>query len=351
MNTCITLGSQNEIMSTEQVTIKDIAKKLNVSPSTVSRALRDNPEISETTKDAVRKLAEELNYQPNSVAMSLRQKKTYTIGVVVPEIVHYFFSSVISGIEEVVYENNFQVILCQSNEKYEQEMMNIKTLSRSRVDGVLISYAKETKNFDHFLTLMDQGMPIVFYDRAPQSLAADSVIVDDFGGAYQATKHLIETGCKKIAHFGGPTHLEIHSERFNGYRKALEEHGCQIEESLVVEADSFKSAYKTIHKLLEKGVNFDGVFAINDLTAVGAMKALKSKGLRIPEDIAVVGFGDDSTLTEMVDPPLSSVIQPGFEMGIKAAQLLLDKINGKSSSGTQTLKLDTALRVRKSSRK
>ena len=338
-------------MSTEQVTIKDIAKRLNVAPSTVSRALRDNPEIGKATKEAVRKLAKELNYQPNSVAMSLREKKTYTIGVVVPEIVHYFFSSVISGIEEVVYDNKFQVILCQSNEKYEQERMNIKTLSRSRVDGILVSYAKETKLFDHFLALREKGMPIVFYDRSPQSLMFDNVIVDDFGGAYQATRHLIEEGCQRIAHFGGPLHLQIHSERYKGYRKALEEHNVIVDDDLVLEADNFKSAYKTVHKLLEKGVEFDGVFAINDLTAVGTMKGLKSKGLTIPDDVAVVGFGDDSTLTEMVDPPLTSVIQPGFEMGIKATQLLLDKINGKGCDEAQTVKLDTSLRIRKSSKR
>lgn len=338
-------------MSTEQVTIKDIAKKLNVAPSTVSRALRDNPEIGEATKKAVRALAKELNYQPNSVAMSLRENKTYTIGVVVPEIVHYFFSSVISGIEEVVYDNKFQVILCQSNEKYEQEMMNIKTLSRSRVDGILVSYAKQTKVFDHFLALREKGMPIVFYDRSPHALNFDNIIVDDFGGAYEATKHLIDEGCERIAHFGGPLHLKIHSERYKGYREAMEEQGLTVEENLVVEADNFKSAYKTIHRLLERGVKFDGVFAINDLTAVGAMKGLKSNGLSIPKDVAVVGFGDDSTLTEMVDPPLTSVFQPGFEMGIKAARLLLDKINGKSSVEAQTLKLDTSLRIRKSSKR
>ncbi len=336
-------------MSTEQVTIKDIAKKLNVSPSTVSRALRDNPEIGVATKEAVRKLAKELNYQPNSVAMSLRQKKTYTIGVVVPEIVHYFFSSVISGIEEVVYENNFQVILCQSNEKYQHEMMNIKTLTRSRVDGILISYAKETKSFDHFLALKEKGIPVVFYDRLPESLPFDSVIVDDFGGAYKATKHLIEQGCRKIAHFGGPLHLNIHMERYNGYLQAMRDCGIGAEKELVLEADSFKGAYKAVHKLLDDKVQFDGVFAVNDLTAVGAMKALKSNGLSIPGDVAVVGFGDDTTLSEMVDPTLSSVLQPGYDMGVKATQLLLDRINGNNIEDIQTLKLDTALRIRRSS--
>jgi DNA-binding LacI/PurR family transcriptional regulator len=337
-------------MSSEQVTIKDIARKLNVSPSTVSRALRDNPEIGEATKKAVQELAKELNYQPNSVAMSLRQKKTYTIGVIVPEIVHYFFSSVISGIEEVVYDNNFQVILCQSNEKYNQELMNIKTLAQSQVDGILISFAKETKNFDHLYGLKDKGIPVVCYDRSVDSQTIDSVIVDDFGGAYKATKHLIEEGCKKIAHFRGPLHLRIHQDRYNGYLKAQQDLGVAIDPDLTVEADSFKSGYKAVHRLLDKKLDFDGIFSVNDLTAVGAMKGIKSRGLQIPGDVAVVGFGDDSTLSEMVDPALSSVVQPGFDMGIAATQLLLKKING-NHDGPQFIQLKTSLKIRESSRK
>lgn len=338
-------------MSLEQVTIKDIARKLNVSPSTVSRALRDNPEIGEATRKAVQNLARELNYQPNSVAMSLRQKKTYTIGVIVPEIVHYFFSSVISGIEEVVYDNNFQVILCQSNENYNQELMNIKTLARSQVDGILISFAKQTKNFEHLHKLKDKGIPVVFYDRSVDSLIFDNVVVDDFGGAYKATKHLIEEGCEKIAHFSGPLHLKIHRDRYNGYLRAQQDLGVAVDPGLTIEADNFKQGYKAVHKLLDHELDFDGIFAVNDLTAVGAMKGIKSRGLQIPGDVAVVGFGDDSTLSEMVDPTLSSVVQPGFDMGITAAKLLLEKINGGHEGAPQLVQLETSLKIRASSRK
>lgn len=336
-------------MSSEQVTIKDIARRLNVSPSTVSRALRDHPEIGEATKIAVRKLARELNYQPNTLAMGLRQKKSFTIGVVVPEIVHYFFSSVISGIEEIAYNHNFQVILCQSNEKYTQEMMNIKTLSMSQVDGILISFSKETHDFSHLLDLKEKGFPVVFYDRAVEALNFDSVEVDDFGGAYVATRHLIDEGCSRIAHFMGPLHLKIHSERCNGYKKAQKDMAIKLHDELMVEADSFKSAYRAVHKLLDQGIVFDGIFAVNDLTAVGAMKALKSKGIKIPTEVAVVGFGDDTTLSEMVDPTLSSVSQPGFEMGKRATKLLLDKINGVEEQLPKNISLDTHLRVRQSS--
>jgi len=336
-------------MPPDQVTLKDIAKKLNVSPSTVSRALRDNPEIGAATKEAVRNLAEELNYQPNSVALSLRKRKTFTIGVIVPEIVHYFFSSVISGIEDVAYSNSYQVILCQSNEKYDHEVRNIKTLAQSQVDGILISYSKESMDFKHIEEIKNKGIPVVLYDRKIDTLNLPSVIVDDFGGAFEATKHLLERGCKNIVHFNGPLHVNIHAERFRGYKNALNSHGIKIDDNLIVEADNFKSAYKAVHKLYEKNIVFDGVFCVNDLTAVGSMKAIKSLDLHIPDDVAVVGFGDDSTLSEMVDPSLSSVIQPGFDMGKEATRLLLECIENKYSNKSNLLKLNTKLKIRESS--
>ena len=336
-------------MSSVRITLKDIAKRLNVSPSTVSRALQNNPEIGKATKVAVRKLAAELNYEPNSVALSLRNKKTFTIGVIVPEIVHYFFSSVISGIEDAAYDSNYQVILCQSNERYANEVRNIKTLAKSQVDGILISYSKETHDFTHIESVRSKGVPVVFYDRSNENLELDSVIVDDFSGAYQAAEQLIKIGCKRIAHFKGPLHMELYLARLNGYLKALEDHGVEIDEKLIIDADSFKGGYKATCKLLEQGINFDGAFAVNDLTAVGIMKAVKSKGLRIPEDVAVVGFGDDATLSEMVDPSLSSVVQPGFEMGKEATRLLLRIIDGKATDLPQQIKLSTKLKVRKSS--
>ncbi len=337
-------------MSSHQITIKDIAKQLGVSPSTISRALRDHPEISQEKRKEIKALAEKLGYQPNSVAMSLRQKKTFTIGVVVPEIVHYFFSSVISGIEEMAIENDYQVILCQSNEKYAQELTNLKTLSSSRVDGILISFSKETHDFKHIDELRKKGIPVVFYDRAPESMKVDCVIVDDFGGAYQATEHLIAMGCKNIAHFTGPQHLKIHSERKRGYTEAHAEKGLNARDELIVEADSFKSAYRAVHKLHEKGVTFDAIFAVNDFTAVGAMKAVKSVGLRVPGDVAIVGFGDDSTLSEMVEPRLSSIMQPGYDMGKAATSLLLERINSGETENPNVIELKTQLRIRESSK-
>ena len=333
------------------VTLKDLAKRLNVSPSTVSRALRDNPEIGEAMKESVRKLAAELNYQPNSVALSLRQSKTFTIGVIVPEIIHYFFSSVIGGVEDIAYSKNYQVILCQSNEKYDHEVRNIKALAQSQVDGVLISFSKETMDFEHIRELKNSGIPVVFYDRKNDAMNMPSVIVDDFEGAFMATNHLIDVGCKHIVHFAGPQHVEIHIERQRGYLEALKARNIKINDRLIVQADNFKSGYKSIHKLHEKKVLFDGVFCVNDLTAVGAMKALKSVEIRIPEEVAVVGFGDDLNLSEMVDPSLSSVMQPGFEMGQKATELLLDCIEKKKMEDSGVVKLETRLRIRDSSKR
>jgi LacI family transcriptional regulator len=338
-------------MSSEPTTIKDIAKMLNVSPSTVSRALKDNPEIGMTTRMAVKKLAEELNYQPNTVAQGLRRKKTFTIGVVVPEIVHYFFSSVISGIEEIAYSNNYQVILCQSNERFDQEVMNLNTLAKSRVDGILISISKESRDFTHVYSMQENGIPVVYYDRSPsEGLPIDSVLVDDFGGAYRATEHLLKSGCRKSAHFFGPLHVNIHAERLAGFRKAHKDFGVPIDENLIVPADNFRLGYDAVIALCKQKLPFNGIFAVNDLTAVGALKALKSQGITIPQEVSVVGFGDDTMLSEMVDPTLSSVVQPGFEMGRRAMQLLLDRIEGTDTDPAQLIRLDTTLNIRQSSR-
>ena len=207
------------------ITIKDIAKALNISASTVSRALKDHPDISRETKEAVNTLAAKLRYKPNAVALSLKNSKTNTIGVIIPEVVHYFFSSVISGIEDVAYEAGYNVMVCQSNEKYAREVINVQALESNRVEGALVSVSKETHDFSHLLNLEENGVPIVFFDRAPEELDVDRVIIDDRKAAYNATTHLIETGCKRIAHLSTNQTLGIGFERLAGYRKALEDHG------------------------------------------------------------------------------------------------------------------------------
>jgi LacI family transcriptional regulator len=336
-------------MKSGLVTIKDLARELKISPSTVSRALKNHPDISKETKRAVNELAEKLNYQPNAVALSLKQRRSNTIGVIIPEIVHYFFSSVISGIEDVAYDSGFNVIICQSNERYEREVANTKTLLASRVDGVLVSISKETDDFKHLHSLRDNGIPLVFYDRIVPGLIADQVIIDDLDAAYRATMHLIESGRRRIAHFAGPQKLLIGQQRKQGYFKALNESGLEIDEQLIIEADSFEKARMAVMKLLNLGVEFDGLFAVNDLTAIGAMQTIQKRGIKIPDQIAIVGFSD-GRFSGITDPTLTSVDQHGYEMGTMATQMLLKRItNDAEDYPAETKVLDANLIVRGSS--
>lgn len=307
------------------VTIKDLARELKISASTVSRALKNHPDISQETKIAVNELAKKWNYQPNAVALSLKQRRSNTLGVIIPEIVHYFFSSVISGIEDVAYDAGFNVIICQSNERYEREVANAKTLLASRVDGILISISKQTKEFNHLYNLRDNNVPLVFYDRIVPGLFADQVIIDDLDASYRATKHLIETGRTKIVHFAGPQNLLIGQHRLQGYKTALEEAGIEIDNELIIEADSFEKARLAIMKLFNRKKEFDGLFAVNDLTAIGAMQTLQKRGVKIPDDIAIVGFSD-GRFSGITDPTLTSVDQHGYEMGTVATEMLLKRI-------------------------
>lgn len=336
-------------MKSGLVTIKDLARELNISASTVSRALKDHPDISKETKRAVQELAQKLNYQPNAVALSLKQRRSNTIGVIIPEIVHYFFSSVISGIEDVAYDAGFNVIICQSNEKYEREVANAKTLLSSRVDGVLVSISKETTDYKHLYNFSNNEVPMVFYDRVVPDIIADQVIIDDFDAAYKATRHLIDSGRTKIAHLGGPMALLIGQRRKDGYLKALNEAGIPVDEDLIVEADSFEKARMAIMKLINQKKKFDGVFATNDLTAIGAMQTIQKKGYKIPDDIAIVGFSD-GRFSGITDPTLTSVDQHGYEMGTLATQMLLKRITSEDDEyPAETKVLNADLIVRGSS--
>ncbi len=312
-------------MSSGLVTIKDIARELKISPSTVSRALKNHPDISEETKVAVNELAKKLNYQPNAVALSLKQRRSNTIGVIIPEIVHYFFSSVISGIEDVAYDAGFNVIICQSNEKYDREVVNTRTLLANRVDGILVSISKETRNYDHFRKIKENEVPLVFYDRIVPGFEADQVIVDDLEAAYRATRHMIEGGCRKIAHFAGPQNLLIGQLRKEGYLKALREAGLETKKEWIIEADNFEKARLAVLNILDEKSDIDGIFAVNDTTAIGAMHTLQKKGVRVPEQVAIVGFSD-GRLSGITDPALTSVDQHGYEMGTVATEILLKRI-------------------------
>lgn len=340
-------------MKYNQVTIKDIARALGISPSTVSRALKDHPDISSETKKAVNALAEKLNYQPNIVALSLRQRKTNTIGVVIPELVHFFFSTVISGIEDVANQSEYSVILTQSNESYEREKKSLKALFNSRVDGMLISLSRETNNFEHVESIIAKGIPMVFYDRMFSNPNTSKVIVDDYIGAKEAVQHLISQGYKRIAHLEGAPGLLISIDRKRGYMDALKEHKMEIINSLIESCPSAnqEEGHNMTKKLLALPNPPDAIFTNNDPIAIGAMMAIKEKGLRIPQDIGVVGFSNWS-LGALIDPTLTTVDQPGYEMGQEAAKLLIRQIEAGDKDQEpqpETKVLKTKLIIRQSS--
>jgi LacI family transcriptional regulator len=333
-----------------QVTIKDIARELGISPSTVSRALKDHPDISTETKRAVNELADKLKYTPNSIALSLRQSKSNTIGVIIPEIVHFFFSTVISGIEDIAYAAGYSVIVSQSNESYEREIIDSKALFNNRVDGMLVSLSRETTQFDHFKSIHERGVPLVFFDRVTDAINCSKVVVDDFDGSYQATEHLIQQGYKRIAHLSGPPSLSVGQHRLEGYKAALNRNNMDFDESLVIRGhvseDEILAKELTL-KLLNSPNPPDAVFAINDIAALGAMLAVKEKGLKIPGDIAIVGFSN-WRFTSLTEPPMTTVNQPGFEMGQEAARLLIIEIEAKKDEIiepiTKTLKTNLIIR-------
>lgn len=338
-------------MKRQTTTIKDIARELGISPSTVSRALKDHFEISEETKKAVKRVAEELNYQPNSLALSLRNSKSNTIGVVIPEIVHFFFSTVISGIEDIAHANGYNVIITQSNESYDRELSNIQTLFNSRVDGMLISISKETFDCTHINELKEKGLPVVFFDRIGDD-GSSSVTIDDFQSGYQATKHLIQQGYDRIAHLAGPSNLFIMNERLNGYKQALEDAGYEVDEQLIIRDSAFEeeAAYDSAYKLLNEK-NPNGIFAYHDLAAMAAIKAVQDYGKNVPQDVGVVGFSNWQ-FTKLTNPTITTVEQPGYEIGQKAAEMLLKQIEVEEESGPiERIKLKTKLIARDSTKK
>ncbi len=309
-----------------QVTIKDIAQQLGFSVSTVSRALKDHPDISIKTREAVKELAKILGYKPNRIALNLKNSKTNTIGLIIPEVEHNFFSSIINGIEEVAYENNYYVMVFQSSESYMREMLNVQALATNRVDGVLVSYSKETQNFSHFKQLIEYEIPLVFFDRVVTDLHADTVVSDDFHGAYNAVEHLIKKGCRNIALYSSPRHMRISKDRHDGYKKALEDNGMKYSTDLIYSCDTYEDAMKISKSILKKQDRPDGVFAVNDMTAIGVIKTAKGLGISIPEELKVVGF-ENCRSAIVIDPELTTVDQFGYELGKQAANLLLKRIN------------------------
>ena len=312
-------------MASTPVTIKDIARMLGISVSTVSRALKDHPDISADTTEKVNEIARKLNYRPNALALGLKSSKSNTIGVIIPEIVHFFFSSVISGIEDAAYEAGYNVVVCQTNEMYERETMVARALLDHRVDGVLVSVAKTSMKFDHLTFLQDNGIPLVFFDRVCSFIESDAVVVDDYKGAYMATEHLISIGCTNIVHLAAPENLLIGKLRKVGYCRALEDNNLQVDPYNIYLCDTREKVEEKIGRILTRHPKPDGFFAVNDTTAIAVIQEVKKAGFRVPEDIAVVGFGDGPVAT-ICCPTLTTVEQNGYEIGYEATRFLLDRI-------------------------
>jgi LacI family transcriptional regulator, galactose operon repressor len=313
------------------VTIKDLAKELDISPSTVSRALKDHPDISPETKRLVKQLAEQMNYKPNLIAQGLRKSKTNTIGVIVPELIHFFFSTVISGIENVAYARGYNVILCQSDENYDREVTDTRALWNSRVDGMLVSLSRQTIKFDHFQELLDEELPMVFFDRITDELKTSQVIVDDYLGAYKAVELLINKGCKKIVHLAGPENLEISKNRLKGYSDALESHDLVVDQQYIYPCaeGTYEESKAITLDFMKEHPEVDGIFGNNDMAALGSILALQEMNIDIPDKVKIVGFSDWQ-LSSLIKPRLSTVSQAGYEMGQVATSILIDQIESSA---------------------
>ena len=316
-------------MSKTRITQKMIAQELGITTTTVSKALKDYPDISSTTKEAVKALAREWNYLPDYQALALRNQHTRTLGLVIPEIVHYFFSNVIKGIIKSAEERGYQLLITLSRNSRELEENQLNLLYGQRVEGILISLANETVDHAHLMFLQKQEVPVVMFDKVASNFNCKKVIIDDERGGYLATKHLIDKGCKRIAHIRGPLEPLNSQGRYNGYRKALLEHGLSFDQQLirVCKNVNFDEGYNFGLELVDQVEGLDGIFAVTDQVGVGAMKAAQQKGYHIPDELKVMGFSD-SQIAQVSQPALSTIHQPGFEIGQTAARILIDEIEG-----------------------
>ena len=334
-------------MRFEAVTIKDIAKELGLSTSTVSRALRDSYEISEETKKVVLEYAKKIHYHPNPIALGLKERRTKSIGVIVCEIANSFFSQAINGIESVAYSKGYNVMISQSHESVEREMFHLQYQASRSIDGLLISVSTETKDFSFLHDLKRRGMPIVFYDRAVSEIDTHKVVLDNVQSAFDATRHLIKKGHRRIAHIANAENLSITKERVQGYLKALTSFGITPDEKLIkycphggLIQEEVDDVMNQLYKLREKP---DAIFASADKLTTGALRYLTVKKKRVPQDIALVGFSN-SDLTDMLNPPLTIIRQPAFEMGQQAMQLLLEMVESKRPvTDFKTVKLNAEL--------
>ncbi|SFT88592.1 transcriptional regulator, LacI family [Algoriphagus locisalis] len=333
-----------------QVTMKEIAKKLGVSVSTISRALKDSPELHPDTKKRIVEMAKEMNYQPNLLAQSLRISRTNTLGVIVPEITSHFFASCISGIQDHANKRGYNVMICQSNETLELEKANIRTLVASQVDGLLISLSRETNKYEHLIDLYNREIPFLLFDRVNEDIPVSRVTFNDEGGAYQVTKHLLETGCKRVMYVSGPEDLYISKKRKEGYLHALTEFGMELDPELVKISDlTSEGNIKIAHEIASMNQRPDGVFCMIDPIALDFMAVWKPMGIKIPDEIALAGFTNNPA-SGVIEPPLTTVAQPGYEMGKLAVSHLLDQLDGQASDDPISIVLETTLLPRQSTK-
>ncbi len=332
----------------KKTSIYDIAKALGISASTVSRALQNHTSISDSRKELIREKAKELNYRPNLVAVNLKTGKTRTIGVLVPNINRFFFSSVIEGVEDEAYRRNYDVLICQSKDNKDREEKILSNLSQGKVDGIIASVAYPDNNLSMYEELVDMEIPLVFFDRASvDAIQVGSVRVDDYKGGYSAVKHLLLQGNKKIFHFSGPLEVTVWRNRYRGWRDALEDEGIEIQDHwLQTESTDKESGRKMMRAILERGDLPDAIFCAGDYAALGVIQELRENGLRVPEDIAIVGFANEP-IDEMVRPTISSICQSSFRMGSLAAKMLFDNLETKEAMVNITIAPE--LKVRESS--
>lgn len=324
-----------------KITLKQIAKELDVSISTVSKSLRNSPEIGEETRLKVQAFAKFYNYKPNNIALSLKNRKTKTIGIIIPEIVHHFFSTVINGIEQVANENGYSVIICLSDDSFDKEVLNMEILANGSIDGFIMSLSKETQfrgDFHHITEVINQGMPVVMFDRVTNDILCDKVIIDDQSAAYEAVQSLIDKGRKKIALVTTVDYVSVGKLRTDGYIKALLDNGISFDENLIIKIEDIDTCEITIGKLLEDKA-IDAVFAVNELFAVTIIKTANKIGLNVPKDLAVIAF-TDGMISKYSTPTITTVSQNGIKMGNKSAKMLIERLESEENEEDENYKTE-----------
>lgn len=336
-----------------KATLKQIAKELNVSVSTVSKALNDSPEISEVTKLRIKEYAKLKNYKPNVIGLNLKNRSTKTIGVIIPDILNSFFAKVFKGIEKYADENGYNVITCISNESLEKEINTLEMLSNGTIDGFILSVSEEAQSlnqYSHFKEIINEGTPIVMFDRIADEIDCDKVIVDDFDSALYATQHLIDIGCKKIALFSSADNLSVCKLRAEGYLKALENNNIAIDENLILRTNS-EEELKAKAEILFENNTIDAIFALEEDDSVTALRISLKKGYEVPENLSIIGFADGILASRRLSPSLTTVSQHGPEIGEAAAKLLIDRLESKDEKlPYKTTVIKTELRLRESTK-